>query len=444
MNTISQTFVRRDFLKTGVAAAGLMLAPAAAGFAAEDDKKPVRVGSVGVGNRGTSLLKALLSLEGVEVPAVCDIDLAAADRASKLLVKRGRKAPELYTKGDEDFRRLMRRGDLDAVLIATPWEWHTPMAVEAMKQGKYAGVEVPCAIELDQCWELVRTHEATGVPCMMLENWSFRRDNLAVLNMIRAGLFGEIVHCHCAHSHNCIHWYFDAQGRPRWSGNHLLNRNADQYPTHSLGPVLSWMDINCGDRFDYLVSMSTRTLGIKDQLERKYGKDHPPAKLPYKQGDIVTTMVKTVKGNTIVIANDMQLPRPYDNRWLIQGTRGLYNEQRDAVYIEGVSPKHEEWEPFGPYQKKYEHALWKNSSAELLRQGHGGTDSIELREFIRSVRAKTPTPIDVYDSVTMSVVVPLSARSLAAGSQPVECPDFTAGKWRATRPKFAVERGIRS
>ncbi len=439
MKKITRSVARRDFLKTGVAAAGLMLAPAAAGFAAEDDKKPVRVGSVGVGNRGTSLLKALLSLEGVEVPAVCDIDLAAADRASKLLVKRGRKAPELYTKGDEDFRRLMRRGDLDAVLIATPWEWHTPMAVEAMKQGKYAGVEVPCAIELDQCWELVRTHEATGVPCMMLENWSFRRDNLAVLNMIRAGLFGEIVHCHCAHSHNCIHWYFDAQGRPRWSGNHLLNRNADQYPTHSLGPVLSWMDINCGDRFDYLVSMSTRTLGIKDQLERKYGKDHPPAKLPYKQGDIVTTMVKTVKGNTIVIANDMQLPRPYDNRWLIQGTRGLYNEQRDAVYIEGVSPKHEEWEPFGPYQKKYEHALWKNSSAELLRQGHGGTDSIELREFIRAVRAKTQTPIDVYDSVTMSVVVPLSVRSIAAGSQPVECPDFTAGKWRVTRPKFAVD-----
>ena len=440
MKSNTSIFARRDFLKTGVAAAGLMLAPAAAGFAAEEEKKPVRVGSVGVGNRGTSLLKTLLSLEGVQVPAVCDIDLAAADRASKLLVRRGRKAPELYTKGDEDFRRLMRRGDLDAVLIATPWEWHTPMAVEAMKQGKYVGVEVPCAIELDQCWELVRTHEATGVPCMMLENWSFRRDNLAVLNMIRAGLFGEIVHCHCAHSHDCIYWYFDQQGRPRWSGNHLLNRNADQYPTHSLGPVLSWMDINCGDRFDYLVSMSTRSLGIKDQLERRYGKDHPPAKLPYKQGDIVTTMVKTVKGNTIVIANDMQLPRPYDNRWLIQGTRGLYNEQRDAVYIEGVSPKHEEWEPFPPYQQKYDHALWKNSAAEVIRHGHGGTDAIELREFIRAVRAKTQTPIDVYDSVTMSVVVPLSARSIAAGSRPVECPDFTAGKWRTTRPKFAVDR----
>ena len=214
------------------------------------------------------------------------------------------------------------------------------MAVSAMKTGKYAGVEVPCAITLQECWDLVKTHEATGVPCMMLENWSFRRDNLAVLNMIRKGLFGEIVHCHCAHSHNCMDWYFDAQGKPRWSGNHLLKRNADQYPTHSLGPVLSWMDINCGDRFDYAgvdgiaIAWASRT-----NSNASSAKTIPPAKLPYLQGDIVTTMVKTVKGNTIVIAMDMQLPRPYDNRWQIQGTRGLYNEQRNAVYIEGRKPQ---------------------------------------------------------------------------------------------------------
>ena len=171
----------------------------------------------------------------------------------------------------------MGRDDLDAVIIATPWEWHAPMAVCAMKAGKYAGVEVPCAITLAECWDLVKTHETTGVPCMMLENWSFRRDNLAVLNMIRKGLFGEIVHCHCAHSHNCMSWYFDAAGKPRWSGNYLLRRNADQYPTHSLGPVLSWMDIHCGDRFDCVVSMASRSLGIKDQLQRKYGAGHPAA-----------------------------------------------------------------------------------------------------------------------------------------------------------------------
>ena len=214
---------RRSLIKTAsVTAAGLALAPGILAATAAAEETSVRVGCVGVGGRGTGLLGHLLKMKGVEVPAVCDINPAAAANAQRMIATSGRKEPELYTKGDEDFRRLMDRGDLDAVIIATPWEWHTPMAVYAMKAGKYVGVEVPCAITLDECWELVKTHEATGVPCMMLENWSFRRDNLAVLNMIRKGLFGEIVHCHCAHSHNCIHWYFDAHGNPRWSGNHLL------------------------------------------------------------------------------------------------------------------------------------------------------------------------------------------------------------------------------
>lgn len=426
-------------MKTATAtAAGLALAPGILAAEAAEET-PVRVGCVGVGRRGTGLLGVLLGMKGIEVPAVCDINPVAAAHGGQMIATSGRKEPELYTKGDEDFRRLMDRGDLDAVILATPWQWHTTMAVYAMKAGKYVGVEVPCAITLDECWDLVKTHEATGVPCMMLENWSFRRDNLAVLNMIRKGLFGEIVHCHCAHSHNCVHeWYFD-QGNLRWGGEHLLKRNADQYPTHSLGPVLSWMDINCGDRFDTLVSMATRSAGIKDQLVRRYGKDHPAAKLPYRQGDVVTTMIKTVKGNTIVIAMDMQLPRPYDNRWQIQGTRGLYNEQRDAVFIADVDGKPESWEPFPPYQAKYDHDLWRNSPPATQNQGHGGTDGIELREFIRSVRAKTQTPIDVYDSVIMSVVFPLSEKSIAEGSTPVKCPDFTSGKWETTKPKFAVD-----
>jgi hypothetical protein len=432
---------RRNLLKSASAtAAGLVLAPAVFGQTVAAEVTPVRIGCIGVGGRGTGLLRILMAMKGVEVPAVCDIDPAAAARARKIVAQAGRKEPESYTRGEEDYKRLADRADLDAVIIATPWEWHVPMSVYAMRASKYVGVEVPCAISLEGCWELVKTSESTGVPCMMLENWSYRRDNLAVLNMIRQGLFGEIVHCHCAHSHDCLYWYFDKQGNPRWGGNHLLRRNADQYPTHGLGPVLSWMDINCGDRFDYAVSMASRSLGIIDYLERAYGKDHPAAKLPYKQGDIVTTMVKTVKGNTIVIAMDMQLPRPYDNRWQIQGTRGLYNEQRDAVYIEGTTPKREEWEPFPPYQEKYEHALWKDTGAIVQKYGHGGPDFLVLREFVAAVRGKTQTPIDVYDSVTMSAIFALSEKSIAAGSMPVKCPDFTAGKWETTKPKFAVDR----
>jgi predicted dehydrogenase len=307
-----------------------------------------------------------------------------------------------------------------------------------MQQGIYPAVEVPIALSLDECWDLVDTSEKTGIPCMMLENWSFRRDNLAILNMIRQGLFGEMVHCHCAHSHDCIdHWFFDRDdGHQRWPAKYLLNFNRDQYPTHSLGPVLSWMDINCGDVITEIHSVATASRGINAYFKRRFGEDHPNANLKYKQGDIVTSTLKTRKGKTIVVNYDMQLPRPYDNRWLIQGTLGVYNEQRNALYITGTSPEYHQWEPFPPYEEKYLHKWWKEGIDPS--RGHGGVDYLELSLFIDAVRNKTQTPIDVYDSVTMSAVVALSGTSIDQ-NKPVEFPDFTRGRWEMRQPVFAVQ-----
>jgi predicted dehydrogenase len=439
---MNRKIARRKFLEVSTAAAaGLTLSSSALSGDASQSDKPVRVGVVGVGNRGTSLLRVLLSMKGVEVPAICDIDLEHLQRATDMVAKAGRKTPEGYSDGEEQaFKSLMDRDDLDAVVIATPWEWHTPMAVYGMRAGKYVGVEVPAAITMEECWELVNTHEETNVPCMMLENWSFRRDNLAVLNMIRQGLFGEIVHCHCAHSHDCIdHWFFDRQGNDRWPAKYLIERNADQYPTHSLGPVISWMDINCGDYFASVTSTATESLGINAHFTRKFGPDHPGARRQYAQGDIVTSVVKTHRGRTIVINYDMQLPRPYDNRWMIQGTLGIYNEQRDSVHLVDRTPKYHQWEPFAPYQKEFEHPWWKTLGDTGRKYGHGGTDYLEMDQFLKAVRYKMQTPIDVYDSVIMSVIVPLSERSIAAGGAPVDCPDFTRGAWKTNKPTFAVE-----
>jgi len=443
---------RREFLKIGsVATVGASALGTSFNFGVAEESKPLRVGVIGVGGRGTLHVQLLLEM-GVQVPALCDINQEHLEHAQGLVEKAGQKRPEGYSRDEEDFQRLVYREDLDAVLIAAYWEWHTPMAVCAMKSGKYAAVEVPAALTLDECWDLVNTYEATGVPCMMLENWSFRRDNLAVLNMIRAGLLGEIVHCHCAHSHNCIdHWFFDPQGNMRWSGEYLVKHNASQYTTHALGPVLSWMDIGCGDYFDKVVSFANRSLGINHYFATKFGPHHPNAVRKYAQGDIVTTLVKTKKGNTIVINYDMQLPRPYDNRWEVQGTEGLYNEQRNAVYLSGRSPKYEEWESFDPYQEKYDHAWWKavqaasanrggkNEAGHQLALGHGGADYQELNQFLKAVRAKAQPPLDVYDSVIMSVIYPLSENSIAQGGMTVECPDFTHGKWQTRKPAFALE-----
>ncbi len=434
---------RRTFLQGTLATAvgAAVVATESAAVPASEAVRPVRVGVVGCGGRGQGLLAVLLTLDGVEVPALCDLHPGNLAAAQDRVEKAGRRRPEGYAGDAEVYTRFMDRDDLDAVIIATPWEWHTPMAVYAMRAGKYAGVEVPAALTFEECWALVNTYEDTGVPCMMLENWSFRRDNLAVLNMIRKGLLGDLVHCHCAHSHMCIdHWFWDRQGNPRWPARYLIERNADQYPTHSLGPVLSWLDINCGDAFDSMTSTATSSVGINAYFARTLGSDHPLAKQKYAQGDIVTSVVRTKRGRSIVINYDMQLPRPYDNRWLIQGTLGVYDEVRDSVHLVERTPEPEQhnWEPFGPYQEEFDHAWWKAMSAGGAAATHGGTDYLELQQFINAVRTRTSPPIDVYDSATMCVVIPASEKSIAGGSVPVECPDFTRGKWQSRKPAFAL------
>ena len=426
---------RRSFLG---ATAGTALALSAFGQG-EPTPRAVRVGVIGTGNRGRSLLRNLLLMKDVQIPAICDIDLDAATAAQGLVEEAGQPKPEAYTKDELVYRELLGRDDLDAVIIATYWQWHTPMAVDAMKAGKYTAVEVPAALSFEECWALVDTSEATGVPCMMLENWSFRRDNLALLQMVRQGLFGKIVHCHCAHSHDCIdHWFFDREGNDRWPAEFLVKYNRDQYPTHSVGPILSWMDINCGDAFATITSTASDSTGINAYFARAFGPDHPSATRRYAQGDIVTSVVRTHGGKTLVINYDMQLPRPYDNRWMLQGTLGVYDEGRQSLYLEGRSPKYHEWEPYPPYQDEYDHPWWKRLSADADAAGHGGTDYLELSLFLKAVREKTQTPIDVYDSATMSSIVPLSEASIMQGSAPVACPDYTRGKWKERKPVFGV------
>jgi predicted dehydrogenase len=431
-------FTRRHFIKTSAATTlGVSLVSPVLALHPNENKKPVSLAVIGTGNRGTSLLRNLLTLDGVKIQALCDLQPDRLANAGKLCVEAGQEEPNSYTGDEHAYKKLLGQESLDAVIVATYWDSHTAIALEAMRQGIYPGVEVPIALSLDECWELVDTSEKTGIPCMMLENWSFRKDNLAILNMIRKGIFGEMVHCHCAHSHDCIdHWFFDRDdGHQRWPAKYLLNYNRDQYPTHSLGPVLSWMDINCGDTITEIYSVATASKGINAYFKRRFGEDHPNAGLKFKQGDIVTSTLKTRKGKTIIVNYDMQLPRPYDNRWLIQGTLGVYNEQRNALYITDTSPEYHEWEPFPPYEEKYLHKWWKEGIDP--NRGHGGVDYLELSLFVDAVRHKTQTPIDVYDSVTMSAVVALSGISIEK-KQPVEFPDFTRGKWETRKPVFAV------
>ncbi|HOQ90368.1 MAG TPA: Gfo/Idh/MocA family oxidoreductase [Candidatus Hydrogenedentes bacterium] len=429
---------RRDFLRAGMS--GLALTALGTAYTSgASAQKNVRIGMIGTGNRGGYLTGLLCKFPEVSIPAVCDLLPEAAGRAAETVEKSGRPRPEIHAGDEYAYRKLLSRDDLDAVVIATPWDWHAPMAVEAMRAGKRVGVEVPAAVSVAECWDLVRAEQEAGKSCMMLENWSFRDDNLAVLNMIRAGLLGGILHCQCAYAHYCAgYWAFDADGNDRWPAKFLEKYNRDQYPTHGLGPVLSWLDINCGDVFESLTATATASVGLNAYFRRKFGPDHPNATRRFAQGDIVTSVLRTRKGKTVVVTYDINLPRPYDNQWLVQGTLGVYSHEHNAVMIEGKTGDRHDWSPFDPWLEEYRHPWWKTMGAEALQHGHGGADYIEMRLFVNALVEDAPFPLDLIDGVTMSAVVGLSEQSIAAGGTPVPFPDFTGGAWETRKPTFGM------
>ncbi|WP_337176659.1 Gfo/Idh/MocA family oxidoreductase [Paludisphaera sp.] len=433
---------RRDFLKTGPAA--LSVAPLLAGAAPADEPDEGRPGGkariavIGVGSRGTGLLRSLCRLPNAEVVAVCDLYRDRAEAAAKICADAGAPAPKVYAEDERAWREVYAREKPDAVIIATYWDSHAEMSAAALEAGIHVGCEVPIAMTVDDCWRLVETAERTGVPCMMLENWSFRRDNLALLNMIRLGMLGEMMHGHCAYSHYGVPGSYKADGRgDTWRNRYIAERglNCNYYPTHALGPIVSWFDINAGDRFTEIYSAATAARGVNDFVRREFGPDHPNATRAFSQGDVVTSILKTANGKTIVVNLDTKLPRPYANRWLAAGTRGVYDEEKASIYLDGVSPAAEAWEPWAPYEEKYNHRFWSQGSTG----GHMGTDPLMLRLFVDSVAARRPTPLDVHDSVVMSAVVDLSGRSIKE-NRPVEFPDFTRGAWKTRQPYFALDR----
>lgn len=412
-----------------------------------------RLGFIGVGSRGRSHVEQALFRDDVVIPAICDIDPASIASTNELFKKAGKPLPKAYTNGDEAFLEMLKRDDIDGVVIATPWEWHTPMAVATMKAGKYAGVEVSATVTLKESWDLVNTHEKTGAHCMILENVCYRRDVLAVLNMIRQGMFGEMTYAHCGYQHDLRdikfndgkHYAgggveFGAKGyaEARWRTQHSVDRNGDLYPTHGLGPVAHWFDINRGNRFVHLTSTATKSRGLHKYVVDHGGAKHPNANVNFKLGDVVTTVIQCANGENIVIIHDTNSPRPYSLGFRAQGTQGIWMDDNDMIYLEGKSPKPHAWEPFKAYQEQYDHPLWKRHAQTAESAGHGGIDYFVMRAFIESVKNKTAPPIDVYDAAVWSAISPLSEESIAHGSKSVEIPDFTRGKWKTNKPIFGL------
>jgi predicted dehydrogenase len=438
---------RRDFLRVGVAA-GLAATVAPGAAAAQTAPAPpadttlfaapplerVRIGYVGVGNMGTVHLENLLRIDGAEVRAVCDIvpEKVAAAQARVEAAKQPK--PAGYARGERDFERMCDEQELDLVYTATPWEWHVPVCLAALRTGKHAATEVPAAVTVEECWQLVEAAEKYRRHCVMMENCCYDRREMMTLVLVRRGLLGELLHGECGYLHDLREVKFAKDSEGLWRRAHSVRRNGNLYPTHGLGPVAQCMDVNRGNRFDYLVSVSGNSRGLQRYAAEHLAADDPRRRETYKLGDVNTTLIRTVNGQTIFLSHDTNNPRPYSRIGMLQGTRGIIQGWPDRVYIEGRSGKADAWEPVKKYYKEFEHPLWKSERVRKATRGHGGMDFLEDWRLIECLRRGLPTDQNVYDAAAWSAIAGLTERSVAEGSRPVEVPDFTRGRWSSTPP----------
>jgi predicted dehydrogenase len=442
---MSEKITRRELFKTGAVAtlAVTLVSNAEAKPSAKsmigvpfDRRDKVRLGIIGSGARGVSMISDFLGVDNLEIKAICDNVRANAEQGRDLIVKAGRPAPELYTDGDYAFRKLVARDDLDFVYIATPWEWHAPQALSAMEAGKHVGVEVPLATSMTDLWKLVDTSERTRRHCLMLENCCFNYNELLILNMVRDGAFGQLTHAEAAYIHD-LRWIVN-EGRSEglWRRAWHTRVNGNLYPTHGLGPVANYLDINRGDKFDFLVSVSSPQRSLDAYREKTEPKESPKWREKYVCGDMNTSVIKTAKGVSIMLQHDVSTPRPYTRHNHIQGTKGAFTDFPGRLYLDGQEGGHR-WTTLEKVKEKHEHWLWKRLGEKARGAGHGGMDFIMAWRLVQYFNEGLVPDNDVYDGAAWSAPFPMSAESVAKGSMPVKFPDFTRGRWVEKRSVLA-------
>ena len=385
----------------------------------------IKLGFVGLGGRGRGLLKLICEMEDVQILGICDLRQDLLDQGSEIFRETTGKTATTFQNYDE----MLNVADIQGVVIATSWVSHIPLAIKAMKAGKYAAFEVGGATSIEECWRLVRTHEDTGVPCMMLENCCYGRTELALLNMIRQGAFGELIHMRGAYGHNLSESLINRIDDNHYRHHHYHHRNGDNYPTHALGPICNMLKINRGNRMTTLTATASKARGLHHRAQVNKGSDSAEAGWTWENGDVVTTEIKCAHRETISLTLDTCLPRPYSRQLYVQGIHGLYMEAGSQIYLENISPKYDEWEAFAPYLEKYDHPLWQWFAKAGVKGGHGGMDYLVLRSFVESIRDGRDTPIDAYDAAAWMSITCLSEQSVAMGSTPQPIPDFTNGRW---------------
>jgi len=403
-------------------------------------QETVRIGVIGLGNRGAGMLSGWAAVPGAVVTAVCDIRADRAKAAADSLVRLGKPRPTEYGGAAASYKELVRNSDVDLVYIATPWEFHYEQGKAALLAGKHVGVELPIATELKQLWDLVDTSERTRKHLWLMENCSYGRNELAMLKMAHEGLFGEITNGHGGYLHDLRELLFsDTYYTDAWRRKWHTRSIASFYPMHGLAPIAAAMDINRGDRFSTLQATATEPRGLADYRERKIPKTHPSWNEKYVNGDLVTCLIETAKGRIIRAEHDVSSPRPYSRINSLAGSRGIFEDYVPVgstggrVYLEPDHGGHS-WRDFAPYRQEHDHWLWKKIGDDAENNGgHGGMDYVLQWRIVQQMRAGLVPDIDVYDSAAWCAPVPLSVQSLQNDGRPVDVPDFTRGRWAELR-----------
>ncbi|HEY3285583.1 MAG TPA: Gfo/Idh/MocA family oxidoreductase [Gemmatimonadaceae bacterium] len=391
----------------------------------------VRIAIVGTGLRGRSVLHEFLGCPGVRVTALCDNVADKAQKAAKMVTDAGQPAPALFTDGDRAFEQLVLRDNIDFIHTATPWEWHVPVMLAALKAGKHVSSECPFAMTLKDLWELVDASEKYRRHCLQLENCNYGYNEMLVNRMVHAGVLGEPLHGAAAYLHDLRGIVFEDRDEGLWRRRWHTTNNANLYPTHGLGPVAWYLDVHKGDKFEFMVSMSTEERGLtlyRDETVKD--KSNPKWQEKYITGDLNSSLIKTAKGRTILLQHDVSNPRPYSRLNAIQGTKGIFEDYPARMYVDGQAGG-ERYTNLDPWKKDYEHPLWTQLGEQARKGGHGGMDFVMAWRLVQCLREGLVPDIDVYDSAAWSAPFPLSEISVAKGSAPVKFPDFTRGNWKA-------------
>ncbi len=409
------------------------------GFSVDPIKK-VRVGIIGLGNRGkilAQMLHWLIENDKAEIVGLSDLIEGNVEKVIQDLNGVQKSKPATYTKNENDWKNLVERDDVDLILIATPWRWHTPMAIYGMEQGKHVASEVPIAYTLSDCYKLIQTAEVTRKHCMMIENCCYNDEELFVLNMIQKGVFGDLTHAEGAYIHDLRkHMLSEDYYQGQWRIQHHRNRDGNFYTTHGIGPISNYLNIGHGDYYSTLTSISSREKNLSDAAKRK-GSPFTDIKC----GDMNTTMMKTAMGKTVMLQFDVHTGSPYSRINKVVGTGAVHAGYPSRLYIDNPEELKywgHNWlsdEAYTDYKEKFTHPLIKKlkSISENYKQGHGGMDFVMIYRLITCLNKGVPLDQTVYDSITWSAITPLSELSVANSSETVEFPDFTGGTWKNDR-----------